>query len=849
MGNLVGGWFEFSGQYFENVPVYNDTAVGSDAALYWYDKSEDLDDNQWIFHNEYTNLTREEKAAGIGCAKVTAVRGAVPLGSQPLRCFADGKWLSGKMTVRLPTLSEAVAREEERSHQAAKAAAVGGFVQGLSYQSTRRVDLSGPDFGNVTAVQIKEIARHCPDLEALFLLDGTVLDESTLVMLRRACPRVKCLALGCDVTEEGYLELLAQHGKHDAELAAVLSQPGLPEGMPPGVEPQPEPEAGSSSGDICRVLDLTGSLFAGLTDAGLAEIPIICPDIMAVFMPTGTRVTHAGLDEFRRQSPGVCCLSLGVEVERMSLLLALRGATATQTLDLTGEAYGHMSNFGLRELVAICLPEGQLRAVIFPERLKPRAEIGLAELQSLHLSAHFVQVGDEITLQVGTAAEEARSKLDALQEQLRSSTAAEPTACEARDVARLEFIAAVEAFSAALHVVGDGSAFFNHVATQAVSGYFRLPANDMELPKWQRVQAKAEQLAVFAAECKRIVEVAEPNRSAQALAELQDKHQRYRQLMKTSQARIDIAEGQASSSPRSRPALETTTTTTSPEQQQARVALLTQPIEDWSEAQVQQWISIIGLSPDRVELVQRALAENETDGEDLEDMKKKRLQKMLQKVHVDAEDAAELAEQTITLHEAALGEAPAQGKVAAAQSDLAEARKSLRSNQVAMRSLVVHLVSLASQHFPELKEHKDVRVFMGSDGLEASDYRRLADYEEIKPLVNGRNELLRAKYEGAAVCLKVFSVQGDMQAYAREFLRVQRLHHPYIISYTAAFEDNGSMYLQMEYMKHGSLRHWLETTNPDVAQKRSVLRQALLALACVHSQGIVHSDIKGEVRV
>ena len=56
---------------------------------------------------------------------------------------------------------------------------------------------------------------------------------------------------------------------------------------------------------------------------------------------------------------------------------------------------------------------------------------------------------------------------------------------------------------------------------------------------------------------------------------------------------------------------------------------------------------------------------------------------------------------------------------------------------------------------------------------------------------------------------------------------MQRLRHPFIIHFTAAFEDNGSMYLEMEYFAHGSLRHWIDTTQPDAAQKRSLLRQVL----------------------
>ena len=282
-----------------------------------------------------------------------------------------------------------------------------------------------------------------------------------------------------------------------------------------------------------------------------------------------------------------------------------------------------------------------------------------------------------------------------------------------------------------------------------------------------------------------------------------------------------------------------------------RRALVAQPMSGWSEQQVQEWITLIGLAADEMELVQKALAEDDADGEDLQVMTAafedsgtaKPLQKLLKRA--GAEDPAALAKQTMQLHSAALGESPAEGKLSAAEDALVAARKALRDNSAAMRSLVVHLVSLASQHFPELLGHEDVQKFMGSDGLQ-TDRRRLADYEDVRPLVNGRNELLHARYGGVEVCLKRFPVQGDMRAYTREVLRVQRLEHPYIIRYSAAFEDGGNMYLQMDFFAHGSLRHWLVTARPDAAAKRSLLRQVLLAMACIHSQKIVHCDIKGE---
>jgi hypothetical protein len=280
--------------------------------------------------------------------------------------------------------------------------------------------------------------------------------------------------------------------------------------------------------------------------------------------------------------------------------------------------------------------------------------------------------------------------------------------------------------------------------------------------------------------------------------------------------------------------------------------LLGQPLDSWSEAQVQEWVGVLGLPTDHSEVVQRALAADDVNGEDLALMVSnfqdsgscRPLQKLLKKAQ--AQDPAALAKQTLALHQAALGAAPAESKLTTARGAADAARAALRRNRVALRSQVVQLVSLASQHFPELMGHKDVQQFMSTDGLEASDRRKLADYEDVRPLGSGRHELLRAKYEGVDVCLKRFPVQGDMRAYTREVLRVQRLQHPFIIRYTAAFEDGGNMYLQMQYFAHGSLRHWLETVKPDAAAKRSLLRQALLAMACIHSQKIVHCDIKGE---
>ena len=322
---------------------------------------------------------------------------------------ADAGLLSAWLTIERRALVQERARSRQVAAAAAVAArqvaaqsAVSGFTQGLAYLQTHRIDLSGVEFGDVSSIQVVEIATRCPDLEALFLPAGTRLDESTLVAARRDCPKAKCIKLGCEISESAYLELLAQHGKHDAELAAALSQLSLPEGTPPaGDDLEPEPEDEASPGGLCRVLDLTGRSFARLTDSGLAELPGLCPDVTAVFLPADSKVTQAGLNEFRRQSPGVRCLSLGAEVGRVPLLHALRVAKESQRLnlcrnddDISQRHFKQLSDAGLAELAALC---PGLEAVFIagdPSKITPE---GRAALKAACPIAKCVDLGCEIS--------------------------------------------------------------------------------------------------------------------------------------------------------------------------------------------------------------------------------------------------------------------------------------------------------------------------------------------------------------------------------------------------------------------------------------------------------------------
>jgi serine/threonine protein kinase len=656
--------------------------------------------------------------------------------------------------------------------------------------------------------------------------------------------------LSGEVNPEGYRELDAQHGRHDAELAEALQLAAvdIPEGTPPyrmEPEPQPQPqrelEPEPELDQTCRVLDLTSGLFARLTDAGFAEIPRQYPKVVAIFLGPNTQVTDVGLDKFRSQIPRVRCLSLGGEVARESLIQLLRKYARTKCLDLQGDDCAKLTRAGLTELCALC--PGLLK--IFT-RLDSKFDQQFAS-SMCSSNAGYARRGNAISVSVYAVATRAKHDLDSLQEQLRQS--ASDADCEHRNTKRKRFISAVDALSMALE---PGSALANHIhmleAGVAVDGEELEPQprvasglpgdhglhnitqqgqgqglQSSELSAWSRIQEQAQQLKMDAAECADVVRANEPKRSIAALRELQGRNKGLRAVVRQRQYEVEearVLEAESSD------ALESSGD---------RQALLAQPMSVWSEAQVQQWIALIGLPLDRVQVVQQVLADDKFEGEDLQQLGCRQLQKLLMKSGVTHAECVTLAEQTLSLHKAAQG-----------RTQLAAAKERLRESIAATRKQLVELVNLARQHFPELMHsHEDVRVFIGSDGLQLTD-RHINDYDDRCLKKVGRFKLYHAKYNGVDVMLKQFPFEDDMSAYLKEKTNVLKLFHRHIIRYSAIFECEGSMYIEMEYCNYGSLTQWLETTHPDAVKKQSVLRQVLLALAYMHGQNVVHCDIKGD---
>ena len=79
--------------------------------------------------------------------------------------------------------------------------------------------------------------------------------------------------------------------------------------------------------------------------------------------------------------------------------------------------------------------------------------------------------------------------------------------------------------------------------------------------------------------------------------------------------------------------------------------------------------------------------------------------------------------------------------------------------------------------------------------------------------------------------------------FQREFRAMQRLEHPGIVRVIDFFEDESHPWLVMEYVEGCDLNQWLQTPR-ELAEVLKVFVLLSSALEAVHSEGMVHRDIK-----
>jgi len=124
------------------------------------------------------------------------------------------------------------------------------------------------------------------------------------------------------------------------------------------------------------------------------------------------------------------------------------------------------------------------------------------------------------------------------------------------------------------------------------------------------------------------------------------------------------------------------------------------------------------------------------------------------------------------------------------------------------------------------------------------------DNKELVP-TESRHHVWRVKQGGAEFAIKEYRVAqaSDLRTCLKEVAIIYRQRHPAIVGIKALFQGSGEnksfFYVQMPWYQHGSLDKWVDSNQrPKWPKVRSVLLDALLGLAHLHDNGIIHSDVK-----
>ena len=89
-------------------------------------------------------------------------------------------------------------------------------------------------------------------------------------------------------------------------------------------------------------------------------------------------------------------------------------------------------------------------------------------------------------------------------------------------------------------------------------------------------------------------------------------------------------------------------------------------------------------------------------------------------------------------------------------------------------------------------------------------------------------------------------VERYREKFIKEARNLSRLHHLHIISVIDVFEENGTVYYSMPYMKGGSLQDYVKNTRPMTeVEAMKIIRQIADALKYMHEvEHICHYDVK-----
>ncbi|KAF8333689.1 kinase-like domain-containing protein [Amanita rubescens] len=114
----------------------------------------------------------------------------------------------------------------------------------------------------------------------------------------------------------------------------------------------------------------------------------------------------------------------------------------------------------------------------------------------------------------------------------------------------------------------------------------------------------------------------------------------------------------------------------------------------------------------------------------------------------------------------------------------------------------------------------------------------------------GFGRVFKGELRGAVVALKVLYRSENQVAFCREALMWRSLKHKFVLPFLGIHEIKGGtepqLFLVSPYMKNGTLSRWRKQVNPSIAEIEDRLLEVARGLEYIHSEGVVHGDLRGE---
>jgi serine/threonine protein kinase len=186
------------------------------------------------------------------------------------------------------------------------------------------------------------------------------------------------------------------------------------------------------------------------------------------------------------------------------------------------------------------------------------------------------------------------------------------------------------------------------------------------------------------------------------------------------------------------------------------------------------------------------------------------------------------------------------------------ARAEVRGRATALHVEKRRLKALVTDHYPELAMRFPDADLIGVADLEGL-VRPGITFEsynigpKTKTITKGRSKVFVTSFGGNRCVLKQFQL-ADRNKFQVEAKRLRKLKHPHVAQITAVvFHAHNSCvgggesaYIEMPLYLGGDMAEWLDTHKPQPPQRQVVLHQVCRGLEYLHTEGVLHCDIKLE---